>query len=117
MRIGAVAHATGVSQRLLRYYEEQGLLKPTRLPNGYREYSDADLTTVRHIRLLLAADLPITVIAQVLPCVGGGEQLVPLCPEMGAHLRRERSRIAQTIGRLQESRALLDTVLAALPAI
>lgn len=50
MRIGALERATGVNRRLLRYYEEQGLLRPTRLANGYREYSESDVTSVRHIR-------------------------------------------------------------------
>ncbi|GAA5178872.1 hypothetical protein GCM10023322_07070 [Rugosimonospora acidiphila] len=58
MRIGTLARETGVSERLLRYYEEQGLLRPVRLANGYREYDESDVTTVSHIRALLAAGLP-----------------------------------------------------------
>jgi MerR HTH family regulatory protein len=57
-RIGAVARATGASERLLRYCEQQGLLTPTRLPSGYREYGEADVAAVRNIRALLAAGLP-----------------------------------------------------------
>lgn len=109
-----MARQTGVSERLLRYYEEQGLLQPTRLASGYREYTEADVTTVRHIRALLAAGLPTTVIAEVLHCVrDDGDRLVPTCPDMVGHLRRERARITETITALQSSRQLLDTVLAA----
>jgi len=114
MRIGTLARHTGVSERLLRYYEEQGLLNPARLPSGYREYAESDVTTVRHIRSLLAAGLPTMVIAEVLPCVlDDGDRLVPTCPDMVGHLRRERARISETITQLQSSRRLLDTVLAA----
>jgi DNA-binding transcriptional MerR regulator len=114
MRIGALARQSGVSERLLRYYEEQGLLRPQRLPSGYREFSDADVVTVRHIRALLAAGLPTSVIAEVLPCVlDDGDRLVPTCPDMIGHLRRERNRITDAITQLQTSRRLLDTVLAA----
>jgi len=40
MRIGELATRTGVPTRMLRYYEEQGLITPRRLANGYREYDD-----------------------------------------------------------------------------
>jgi DNA-binding transcriptional MerR regulator len=114
MRIGALARQTGVSERLLRYYEEQRLLRPHRLPSGYREYTDTDVATVRHIRALLAAGLPTSVIAEVLPCVlDDGDRMVPTCPDMVGHLRRERARITETITQLETSRQLLDTVLAA----
>ncbi|WP_131737082.1 MerR family transcriptional regulator [Actinomadura roseirufa] len=113
MRIGALAHTTGVSRRLLRYYEEQGLLQPLRLPNGYREYADSDVAAVRHIRALLAAGLPTTVIARLLHCVHDeGERVVPSpCPEMVANLRQERRRITEAITHLQSSQQALDTML------
>jgi hypothetical protein len=40
MRIGELAERTGVPARLLRYYEEQGLLTPARAANGYRDYGE-----------------------------------------------------------------------------
>lgn len=114
MRIGAMARRTRVSQRSLRYYEEQGLLRPVRLASGYREYAESDVATVRHIRALLAAGLSTVVIARLLPCVrDDAERLVPTCPDMITQLWRERARIAATIGRLQDSQRILDAVLAA----
>ena len=67
VRIGELAERTGVSQRLLRYYEEQGLLWPVRRPSGYRDYDAADVERVRRIRTLLAAGLHTATIAHVLP--------------------------------------------------
>ncbi|MEW1835674.1 MerR family DNA-binding transcriptional regulator [Microbacterium sp. NPDC079995] len=37
MKIGEVTARTGIPQRMLRYYEEQGLLTSARAGNGYRE--------------------------------------------------------------------------------
>jgi DNA-binding transcriptional MerR regulator len=119
MRIGELAAATGVSRRLLRYYEEQGLLRPVRLTNGYREYSEADVAAVRHVRAMLAAGLPTAVIARLLDCVHDeGEQMVPsACPGMMTDLRRERARMMESIARLQASRQALDVLLAAALAV
>ncbi|MGP4018901.1 MerR family transcriptional regulator [Saccharopolyspora sp. 5N708] len=113
MRIGELARRTGVSQRLLRYYEEQGLLRPARLPNGYREYAESDIAAVSHIRSLLAAGLPTAVIAQVLGCVHhDGDRLVPsACPGMLAHLRREHTRLTRTITRLRTAQHALGAML------
>jgi DNA-binding transcriptional MerR regulator len=117
MRIGELSRRTGVSERLLRYYEEQHLLKPERRPSGYREYSEADVSTVRRIRSLLAAGLSTTTIATVLPCVREeGERLIPTCSVMLADLSQERRRIVQAITDLQTSRDALETVIAAAPA-
>ncbi|MFF5053464.1 MerR family transcriptional regulator [Micromonospora sp. NPDC000663] len=116
MRIGELSRRTGVSERLLRYYEEQHLLQPERRPSGYREYSEADIGVVRRIRSLLAAGLSTTTIAAVLPCVREeGERLVPTCSVMLADLTQERRRIIQAINDLQASREALDTVIAAAP--
>ncbi|GGP35288.1 MerR family transcriptional regulator [Saccharothrix coeruleofusca] len=116
MRIGEMVRRTGVSERLLRYYEEQGLLAPERLPSGYRVYREADVDAVRRIRALLTAGLPTAVIARVLPCVrDDGERLVPTCSTLVAQLRRERERITSVIEQLQVSRGMLDEVIDAAP--
>ena len=45
MNIQNIVDITGLSKRMIRHYEELGLIKPHRNINNYREYSDSDLTT------------------------------------------------------------------------
>jgi DNA-binding transcriptional MerR regulator len=117
IRIGELSRRSGVSQRLLRYYEEQGLLRPQRRPSGYREYLSSDVAVVRRIRGLLAAGLSTTTISTVLPCLReDGERLVPTCPDLVAQLRQERDRIDQAIDDLTTSRQILNTVITAAPS-
>ncbi|WP_129843958.1 MerR family transcriptional regulator [Streptomyces sp. RFCAC02] len=117
MRIGELSRRTGVHERLLRYYEEQGLLHPARRPSGYREYEERDAAVVRRIRSLLAAGLTTATIAAILPCLRDeGERLVPTCPDLLADLRRERDRLTRAIVDLEVSRSALDDVIGAAPA-
>ncbi|MDX6739375.1 MerR family transcriptional regulator [Actinocorallia sp. A-T 12471] len=112
MRIGELARRADVSTRLLRYYEEQGLLAPRRNASGYRDYSEADLAAVLRVRRLLAAGLPTATIASVLPCLrDDGAALVPTCPDLLAELRRERDRMEQAIADLESSRDALTRVI------
>lgn len=116
MRIGELSRRTSVHERLLRYYEQQGLLEPIRRPSGYREYSESDVETVRRIRSLLAAGLSTATIATVLPCLRDDSQhLVPTCSDLVTELCQERDRITAAITELHASRAMLDTVIDAAP--
>jgi DNA-binding transcriptional MerR regulator len=117
VRIGELSRRTGVHERLLRYYEQQGLLEPARLPSGYREYSDSDVDLVGRIRSLLAAGLGTATIATVLPCLrDDGQRLVPTCPDLVTDLCRERDRLSSAIAELEASRTMLDTVIDAAPS-
>ncbi|MFF4157526.1 MerR family transcriptional regulator [Streptomyces sp. NPDC001678] len=112
MRIGELSRRTGVSERALRYYEEQGLLRPSRRPSGYREYAEDDVRTVGHIRRFLAAGLGTATIAELLPCaVDDGEFLTPGCPELVAGLVKERERIHDGIEELRDVLRLLDGII------
>ncbi|UAK32169.1 MerR family transcriptional regulator [Nocardia asteroides] len=112
MRIGELSERTSVSQRLLRYYEEQGLLAPLREPSGYRSYRDSDIERVHRIRTLLAAGLSTATIAHVLPCIlDTGDGLAAACPDLLADLHRERDRISAAIGELTSAQHALDSII------
>ncbi|WP_067466199.1 MerR family transcriptional regulator [Nocardia amamiensis] len=113
MRIGELAERTGVSERSLRYYEQQGLLASDRTPGGHREYPERAVDRVIHIQELLAAGLTSKKIGRILPCMrdadGGPNEYAT--PALVAELRTERERITRTINDLVRSREVLDEVI------
>ena len=51
MNIGQAARATGISAKMIRHYEEVGLIPAAaRSDAGYRKYTDADVHTLRFVR-------------------------------------------------------------------
>lgn len=51
MNIGQAAKASGVSAKMIRYYEQTGLIPAAdRKESGYRDYSDTDVHMLRFIR-------------------------------------------------------------------
>lgn len=111
MRIGELSARTGVSTRLLRYYEEQRLLTAARTAGGYRDYDADALTVVAQIRALLDAGLSTAVIRDILPCAHGQAPDLEPHPDMIAVLRREVGRVEAKIECLAETRDLLTCYL------
>lgn len=60
MRINEVEQTIGITKKNIRFYEQEGLLSPSRnLSNGYRDYREEDLEILRQIKLLRKLDIPL----------------------------------------------------------
>ncbi|WP_063058009.1 MerR family transcriptional regulator [Nocardia sienata] len=115
MRIGELSRRTGTSRRLLRYYEEQGLITAQRCANGYRDYDPRFVDRVLQIRGLLDAGLPTRIIKQILPCLDKPRSIYfpDATPEMLATLEGERDRMNERIRCLERNRDAITEYLCA----
>lgn len=59
MKIKDVEKITGLTQKAIRLYESKGLINISRDENRYRNYSDDDIRTLKTIKLLRSAGIPI----------------------------------------------------------
>ncbi|WP_327174287.1 MerR family transcriptional regulator [Streptomyces sp. NBC_01335] len=66
MRIGELSKRTRIPIRMLRYYEERGLLRPERAPSGYRHYQEADVEQATLVSSLVRSGLPTRLILPLL---------------------------------------------------
>ena len=67
MRIKEVEARVGLSAKNIRFYEKEGLLAPRRQAgNGYRDYDEGELSTLRRIKLLRKLDVPLEEIKAML---------------------------------------------------
>ena len=114
MKINQVEELVGVTKKNIRFYEEQGLLRPERNPsNGYREYTLKDVERLQTIKLLRRLDVPCGEIRSLLD----GERSLSDCLE--AHTadleRRERdvSHMRQLCQRMREDAPTLADLKAA----
>jgi Cu(I)-responsive transcriptional regulator len=67
MRIGGAAERSGVSAKLIRYYEGAGLLSPAgRDANGYRSFDERNVHELRFIKRARSLGFPIKQINELL---------------------------------------------------
>jgi DNA-binding transcriptional MerR regulator len=85
VQIGELSRRTGISVRMLRYYEEEGVLRPARRESGYRDYGPAEEQLARRIRMLSEAGLKLDAIRTLLPCVLSDLPELDLCDEVQRH--------------------------------
>jgi DNA-binding transcriptional MerR regulator len=112
LRIGQLAERTGVSTRLLRYYD-QDLLIPERTANGYRDYSERLVDRVVQIRGLLDAGLTTRIIRQILPCLDDPctIHVTDATPELIEALERQREQMDSRIRCLAKNRDAISAYL------
>lgn len=67
MNIGQAAAASGVSAKMIRHYEETGLIPAAHRTNsGYRTYSNTDVQMLRFIRRSRDLGFPMATISELL---------------------------------------------------
>ena len=73
MNIAEAERRTGLSRANIRFYEKEGLLTPTRGENGYRDYTEDNVQTLRKIMLLRRLRLSVPDIR----AIESGEKALP----------------------------------------
>lgn len=67
MQIKELSERTGLQDKTIRFYEEVGVLPPAkRLPNGYRNYAEADVERVKFVAGLRRLDLSLDDVSEIL---------------------------------------------------
>lgn len=114
MQVKEAADRLGVTQRMLRHYEKEGLMDVGRTENGYRSYSETDLRRAGRIRDFIATGFSTREIRSMSaclsddgagPCEGGIEKLT----EKLQHIDRLRAELeAKRSAVLDRLQALRD---------
>ncbi|MQW87717.1 Cu(I)-responsive transcriptional regulator [Sinorhizobium saheli] len=105
MNIGDVSRESGVSTKMIRYYEEIGLIPAAhRTEAGYRTYSDKDVHQLRFIRRARDLGFSVTQLAELLTLWSDGHRA-------SADVKRiARQHIAELEHKIQELRAMTDAL-------
>ncbi len=107
MKIGEIAKRLGTTQRTLRFYEEQGLIKPGRSAKGTRYYSAEDVERVTVILRMAEVGVPLAQIRRV-------ASLFPVLPdsqECFGHVQERLHSLAEQMAEQQRQLAALENEL------
>ena len=115
MQIGEISVRSGISVRMLRFYEAEGLLRPRRTESGYRDYSQDNLEEAHLIRQLADAGLTVEAMHDLLPCIISPEPTFHPCDRLRARLEAEVAKLDQKLSDIQRSRARIAAYLDGLP--
>jgi len=66
MKINEICNTTGLTKKAIEYYQEKGLISPNISDNGYRDFSDKDMSQLKQIALLRRFDLTVSDIREIL---------------------------------------------------
>jgi DNA-binding transcriptional MerR regulator len=110
LKIGELAHLSGLSVKTIRYYEDIGLLAPTveRSSSGYRLFQSQVLNRLAFIKRAQSLGLSLQEIKPLLALHDRGE--LP-CPEVKEQLQKKISEIASVMEALKTQQAELQSIL------
>tara|TARA_R110002049_G_scaffold44303_4_gene129680 strand:+ start:898 stop:1335 length:438 start_codon:yes stop_codon:yes gene_type:complete len=108
MRIGELAHATGISVESVRHYERIGLLpSPERSDAGQRRYGPQHLQRLAFVRHCRSLDIALADIARLLEFVDRPEAD---CDDIDRLVDTQLSRVRTRIEALRRLEAQLETL-------
>jgi DNA-binding transcriptional MerR regulator len=119
MLIGEFAAEVGVTPRMLRHYEDTGLLAPAeRDANGYRLYAEEQLPRARQIQALLAAGMPTTLVHTLLETLTDAGGIYPehVDPDTVGAVESEWERMCRCVDCMAARRDALRSYLDQLQA-
>ncbi|HKU42006.1 MAG TPA: MerR family transcriptional regulator [Polyangiales bacterium] len=110
-KIGEFSRIARVSMRLLRYYDELGLLRPahTDTSNGYRYYTAAQLTDLNRILVLRDLGFPLEQIARLLSEGVSNEELRGMLLMRRAEIEQAQAEQALRLRFLESRIAALES--------
>jgi len=105
MNIGQASKASGVSAKMIRYYDEIGLVRPSaRTESNYREYDEREVNELRFIRRARSLGFSMPEITK----------LLSLWRDRGRPSREVKAiadrHLADLDGRIAEMQAMADTL-------
>ena len=103
MTVGEVSTLLGVSVRALHYWDESGLVHPSRRSDaGYRLYCETDIMRIQQVLVYRQTGMSLADIKEVLDEPGA---------DAVTHLRRQRELLQGQVSRLQQMLLSIDTIL------
>jgi DNA-binding transcriptional MerR regulator len=117
LTVGQLAHATGVSAKTIRYYEQVGVLPaPHRSATGYRQYSRHDVHRLLFIRRARALGLSLASLKALTAELDNGECLT-MRPRLHALVTEQLRTVQQQIVEFQLLERQLAQVLQRLQTV
>lgn len=109
LKIGEFSKLSRISVRMLRYYDEMGLLTPVEIDRftGYRYYAEEQLIAAGRIVSLRDMGFGLTAIGVMLSCPDDREMAERMMDERLEALAAERTRVAAQIRLLQTAKERL----------
>ena len=112
--IGEFSQVVRLSAKTLRYYDEEGLLKPTRTDalTGYRYYGAAAAERAAAVRELRALGFSVPEVREILAHCGEDEEIVPYLKRRSAEIARLITDYRATERRIRQFVAYQEELLA-----
>lgn len=107
--IGAVARRTGLPVKTIRFYSDEGLIRPAgRSEGGYRLFDPQVYEELRLIRTLKGMDIPLLDVRQLLDARRSG---VCSCEELRARIAAKAEEVEERIAGLRSLQMELGRLL------